>query len=75
MMLVQRGDGRPDLEFVIRPQDVPDRHAMIDLVDAAMEAVGLEITAIRSAWRRDYSSRPGGGHSSFDHNDTLELEV
>lgn len=43
MLVVQRGDGRPDVEFVIRPQDLPDRYEMIDLVDAAMEAVGLEI--------------------------------
>jgi hypothetical protein len=44
MMVVQREDGRPDVEFVIRPQDVPEGYTMMNLVDASMEAVGLEIT-------------------------------
>lgn len=43
MLVVQREDGRPDVEFVIRPQDVPDGRSMMDMVDVAMEAVGLEI--------------------------------
>jgi len=43
IMVVQRGDGRPDVEFVIRPRDVPEDRSMMDILDAAMEAVGLDI--------------------------------
>jgi len=43
IVMVQRGDGRPDVEFVIRPQAVPEGRSMMDALDAAMEAVGLKI--------------------------------
>jgi len=44
-LVVQRADGRAEIECVIRPQDVPAGSTMTDAVDVAMEAVGLEILA------------------------------
>lgn len=44
-LVVQRENGRAEVECVIRPLDLPEGCKMTDVLDAATEADGLEIPA------------------------------